>query len=297
MSVPNQQDNNLLDRIKLLAIQAMFLDDELLDQLVLKGGNAMALVHRVSARASVDLDFSMKHDFANAIDEIRVRIERTLHTTFHEGGFEVFDFKMIETPKAISEDMKSFWGGYGVEFKLATAEHHAQYKDSIDELRKRAINLGHGAKFLIDISRFEFVEDKQIHDVGGTVIYVYSPAMIVAEKLRAICQQMPDYGPIVKRARAGSERAKDFVDIYVLVSGLGIDVLEERNQQILASMFEAKKVPLYFLGKIQETHDFHVAGADAVKATVAQDFVLQEFRYYFDFVVRLADQLKPLWNK
>lgn len=34
-----------LDRIKILAVQAMFSDDELLEQLVLKGGNAMALVH------------------------------------------------------------------------------------------------------------------------------------------------------------------------------------------------------------------------------------------------------------
>jgi len=39
-----RHDTNLLDRIKLLAIQAMFLDDALLEQLVLKGGNAMALV-------------------------------------------------------------------------------------------------------------------------------------------------------------------------------------------------------------------------------------------------------------
>lgn len=47
----------MLDRIKILAVQAMFSDDDLLEQLVLKGGNAMALVHQISARASVDLDF------------------------------------------------------------------------------------------------------------------------------------------------------------------------------------------------------------------------------------------------
>lgn len=80
--------SNLLDRIKLLAIQAMFLDDELLEQLVLKGGNAMALVHRVSARASVDLDFSMQHDFGEAIDGMKERIERTLTSTFREAGFD-----------------------------------------------------------------------------------------------------------------------------------------------------------------------------------------------------------------
>lgn len=297
MSSAKQQDTNLLERIKLLAIQAMFLDDELLEQLVLKGGNAMALVHRVSARASVDLDFSMQHDFGEAIDGMTTRIEKTLTSTFREGGFEVFDFKMIEKPKAISEDMKHFWGGYGVEFKLVTAENYAKHQGNLNDLRKWAINLGQGTKFLIDISRFEFVEDKQMHDVDGTVIYVYSPAMIVTEKLRAICQQMPEYGAIIKRGRAGSERAKDFLDIHVLVNGLGIDLLQDRNQQILTSMFEAKKVPLNFLGKIRDTYDFHVAGADAVKDTVAADFDLKDFRHYFDYVVGLTDQLKPVWDK
>ena len=38
------QDLKLLDKIKGLAVRAMFSDDELLEQLVLKGGNAMALV-------------------------------------------------------------------------------------------------------------------------------------------------------------------------------------------------------------------------------------------------------------
>jgi len=297
MSIPKPPDNQLLNRIKLLAIQAMFLDDELLDQLVLKGGNAMALVHRVSARASVDLDFSMQHDFGEAVEGMRARIEKTLTSTFREGGFEVFDFKMLEKPKAISEDMKHFWGGYGVEFKLVTAENYAKHQGNLDDLRKWAINLGQGTKFLIDISRFEFVEDKQMHDVDGTVIYVYSPAMIVTEKLRAICQQMPEYGSIIKRGRAGSDRAKDFLDIHVLVNGLGIDLLQDRNQQILTSMFEAKKVPLNFLGKIRDTYDFHVAGADAVKDTVAADFDLKDFRHYFDYVVGLTDQLKPVWDK
>lgn len=289
--------SNLLDRIKLLAIQAMFLDDGLLEQLVLKGGNAMALVHRVSARASVDLDFSMQHDFGEAIDGMKERIERTLTSTFREAGFEMFDFKMIERPKAVSEGMRNFWGGYGVEFKLVTADHFAAHMGNLEGMRKRAINLGQGTRFLVDISRFEFVEDKQIHEIDGTVIYVYSPAMIVIEKLRAICQQMPEYGPIIRRDRAGSQRARDFIDIHVLVTGLGIDILQERNQQILLAMFEAKKVPLSFLGKIRNTYTFHLAGADAVKDTVAADFELREFRHYFDYVVELTDQLKPLWNK
>src|ERR1700722_14525229 len=102
------KDLTLLDRIKGLAVQAMFSDDELLEQLVLKGGNAMALVHQISARASVDLDFSLKQDFGENLEAVQARIFKTLSETFRANGFEVFDFKMIEKPKTLTADMRDF---------------------------------------------------------------------------------------------------------------------------------------------------------------------------------------------
>lgn len=120
-------------------MQAMFSDDELLDELVLKGGNAMALVHRLSTRASVDLDFSMRHDFPNGIDGLKGRINKVLTETFRENGFEVFDFKMLETPVHISEDMADFWGGYSVEFKLISAEPHLTHAPNLEALRRHAL--------------------------------------------------------------------------------------------------------------------------------------------------------------
>ena len=142
------QDPKLLDRIKSLAVQAMFSDDELLEQLVLKGGNAMALVHQISARASVDLDFSLKQAFGENLEDVQARIFKTLSDTFRANGFEVFDFRMVERPKAITADMRDFWGGYGVEFKLATAEMHVEHSANLEELRKRAINPGQGTNSL-----------------------------------------------------------------------------------------------------------------------------------------------------
>lgn len=286
----------LLDRIKILAVQAMFSDDELLEQLVLKGGNAMALVHQVSARASVDLDFSLKHDFGDDPTHAQASIQKVLTETFRANGYEVFEFKMVEKPKRISQGMRDFWGGYFVEFKLATAEVFAQHKDDLEALRHRAINLGLGTKFLIDISRFEYVDDKESANLDGYTIYVYSPVMIVCEKLRAICQQMPEYGPIIKRGRAGGARPRDFVDIFVLVDALKLDLGAEKAQQILRSMFEVKKVPLAFLGKVPEVYDFHLAGFPAVQATVAPGFKLKEFRFYFDYTLELIGRLKPVWN-
>ena len=46
----------LLDYIKELAIVSMFADDTLMDALVLKGGNALDLIYRISLRSSVDVD-------------------------------------------------------------------------------------------------------------------------------------------------------------------------------------------------------------------------------------------------
>lgn len=45
---------DVLEQIKRVAIAAMFSDDELLEQLVLKGGNAMDVVLQVNSRASVE---------------------------------------------------------------------------------------------------------------------------------------------------------------------------------------------------------------------------------------------------
>jgi len=47
------------EKIRRLTITALFSDDVLFEQLVLKGGNAMSLVLGISQRASLDLDFSL----------------------------------------------------------------------------------------------------------------------------------------------------------------------------------------------------------------------------------------------
>lgn len=292
------QEIRLLERVKRLGVRAMFSDDELLDALVLKGGNAMALVHRLSARASVDLDFSMSHDFSDGVEKIQVRIEKVLTETFRENGFEVFDLKMLEKPAPIAnDDMADFWGGYGVEFKLISSDLYQQHSQNLEALRKYALSIGQGKKFLIDISRFEYTQGKQEADFDGYRIYVYSPEMIVCEKLRAICQQMPAYGPIIKRGRAGSARARDFIDIYILVNALKIDVSSEKVQQILTDMFAIKRVPLAFLGQVCEFREFHREDFPAVRATMATDVDVQEFDFYFDYALGLIDALKPLWNK
>jgi len=49
--------------IRRTTIIALFADDELAGMLALKGGNALSLVHGITSRTSVDLDFSITQDF------------------------------------------------------------------------------------------------------------------------------------------------------------------------------------------------------------------------------------------
>jgi len=287
---------NTLEKIKRLTVVSMFSDDELEEDLVLKGGNAMDLVHRLSSRASMDLDFSMKHDFEGGVEEFRSRVERALKRTFKPEGYEIFDVKMLEKPEAISDDMRDFWGGYGVEFKIISSELYEKNKDDINALRNQAISIGQGKKFLIDISRFEYTDGKEEADFDGYRIYVYSAEMIVCEKLRAICQQLPEYSDVIRRSYPGKARARDFLDITLLVEAKKIDITTPSNQELLTEMFKAKRVPLHYLGKIEEQRDFHRAGFDSVKATVKEGHEIEDFDYYFASICNLVEKLKPLWN-
>lgn len=286
------QELDTLERIKKLAVTAMFSDDELLDELVLKGGNAMALIHKLTSRDSIDLDFSMRHDFPGGVESVQRRIEVALQRTFRPAGYEPFDFKMAEKPAQVSADLAGFWGGYAVEFKLVTNEQFAADKGNPEKLSRSALGIGQGRKFLIDISRFEYVDDKEQNELDGYRIYVYSPTMIACEKLRAICQQMEEYAPIIKRSnRPGSQRARDFLDIYTLVETLKLDLLVPKAIDMTREMFRLKRVDLEWLGNIEKYRDFHRQGYPAVQATVDPKFQLKAYDFYFDYVVVLAGKV------
>lgn len=283
-----------LEVIKRAAIVAMFADDELMDLLVLKGGNAMDIVHQANSRASVDLDFSMDADLD--YEAVQPKIERTIRATFEQHQYYAFDVKMTQKPGKMPEDLASFWGGYLVEFKLISQKRADEVKHDLTTMRREAIWLGEGPKFTIDISRHEYTADKKEYELDGYVIYAYPPEMIVSEKLRAICQQMPEYAEIIQRNGLGNERARDFLDIEVLVRMFDIDLATERVRYMVEQMFVAKRVPLALLGKIGQTRDFHAQGYEAVRATMKPGVEVKPFDEYFDFVVEACRGLESLWN-
>ena len=112
--------------------------------------------------------------------------------------------------------------------------------------------------------------------------------MIVAEKLRALCQQLPEYRHRGRR----SARARDFYDIHRVVTVAGIDLLNSENLELVRRIFAVKEVPLEFLGRIQEYREFHRPDWQAVIDSTTGS--LEEFDYYFDFVIGQAQRLHAL---
>lgn len=282
-----------LQHIKELAVIGMCADDLLMETLVLKGGNALDLIHRVSIRASVDVDFSMQADFPGGIEAFRTRVEASLTRTYAEAGLHAFDFRIEPEPEQVSEELRAFWGGYGIEFKLIDRDQVRELGDDLEAMRRNALSLGKGRKFLIDVSRFEYLDGRQRIDFHGYQVLVYSPAMILAEKLRALCQQMSEYGPIVKRGREASSRARDFVDIHLLATEAGVDMTTAENRALLRKVFDAKHVPLEFLRLLPNYRALHEASFPAVLQTLKAGGALREFGFYFGFVLELAAKLQP----
>jgi len=284
-------------KIKTITIKALFSDDVLMDRLVLKGGNALDIVYDIGQRASIDLDFSIAGEFEeNELELIERKIRNTLIITFKEYNFEVFDIRFKERPKKKRAGLKKYWGGYKVEFKIIELDKSNSFRDDIESRRRNSIVIGPMNKrvFTIDISKFEYYGEKDKTELDGLTIFVYTPQLIVMEKLRAICQQMPEYCEIIG-ANTASPRSKDFFDIYTTLEHFQIDLTTDENKSLLKSVFLAKEVPLLLLGKVGDFKDYHRIDFDSVINTVNPEIKLKTFDFYFDYVVRLCNKLESLW--
>ncbi len=276
--------------VRRLTIVALFSDDELFEQLVLKGGNALSLVYGLSPRASLDLDFSIDKDFAD-LDDTKRRIFKAVKDRFASAGFVVFDESFEPKPQVLGPHQEPWWGGYELKFKLIEEAKYHTLGKSLEAIRRNALVTGPEQRrnFSVDMSKFEYCEGKVERELDSYTIYVYSTEMIVIEKLRAICQQMPEY---TMRAQP-SPRARDFYDIWRVVTETGFSLDAPGNMELVRHIFAVKEVPLSLLGKIVEQREVHRPDWPAVEAAVAER--LKEFEFYFEFVVQLIDGLKPLW--
>jgi len=128
-----------VERVKRLTLVALFSEDELVQTLVLKGGNALSLAHNVASRASFDLDFSMEGQFdPSDLERIRARIESRLKQTFHPEGYVAFDVTLEPKPEIITTEMEAFWGGYDLQFKLIPRMRYDELDGRLDAIRREA---------------------------------------------------------------------------------------------------------------------------------------------------------------
>ncbi|WP_404368453.1 nucleotidyl transferase AbiEii/AbiGii toxin family protein [Corallococcus coralloides] len=274
--------------LAVLTASAIASNESLLDRLVLKGGNALQLIHQLGARASMDLDYSMEGDVEDA-GALGRELEAALASRFSAAGYALIDFRF--GPKPSSSGPGVNWGGYHAEFKVLAV---AAMKRLEEELRRREAKKGavpnpaqvqelhrrSAPKRTIDISKFEFCQGKaEATLINGQRCFVYTPAMIAAEKLRALCQQMDEYEP----RKNPASRARDFYDLHACVHYAGVDLTMHRA--LLAGIFASKDVPLTLLRLLaEERHrEFHRRSWSAVEAAVTGE-VLESFDFYFEFV-------------
>ena len=180
-------DFEKLEEIKKLAIISAFSDDELMDMLVLKGGNALDIVYKIANRASIDLDFSIETDLI-AIDDFAKRFCSSLEKIFRGHGYEIFDITITEKPEKDSPNIPKFWGGYQLEFKIIDKDNYGKLQTNIENLRRNATVVGPNQKkkFIIDISKWEYCNKKASFEIEGYTIYAYSPEMIARIRISLV---------------------------------------------------------------------------------------------------------------
>lgn len=278
----------MLDKIKRLTLKALMHDEQLMYGLVLKGGNALQLVYEITDRASMDIDFSIEGDFTE-LDFKRIDgiLNVLLNEQFQTEKLIAFDIKFIEKPKANKEKI---WKGYNIEFKVTHEKDW--YHNDLNKTRREAIKIvDQSTKFSVDISSFEYITNAKKVDLDGTILFVYTPEMIVIEKFRALCQSIPEYKEIIPSARLKG-RARDFYDIWNICEQNPIDFTSKENVILLNEIFNAKKVPINFLKLLPEYKELQKQNWSSVEDTLSS--TNKGFDYYFDYTMALVDKVKNL---
>ncbi len=285
-------------RIKKLILKSIVSNDTLMNKLVLKGGTCLELAYKIHSRSSKDIDFSIKDEFSNKErEQILNNLPKNFNNIFNEKGYYVFDFKIKDKPIDLPKDIKM--SGYNLSFKLISFELYKKYCNDINQLRNRAISLGQSNKkdFVIDISKYEFVDNKEIKEIDEFKIFVYPPQMLICEKLRAICQKMKEYRN--KFEDIDLPRSRDFYDIYLVSENLlKVDFKKLENRELLRQVFNAKNVDLNLLLKIKEKRQIH---EDDFQNVLLTDVFSKRhpaiFDYYFEYVLDIVADLEEFWVK
>ncbi|MDI5898308.1 nucleotidyl transferase AbiEii/AbiGii toxin family protein [Flavobacterium yafengii] len=278
----------MLEKIKKLTLKALMSDEKLMYGLVLKGGNALQLVYDITERASMDIDFSIDGDFSETdFHRILGILDVLLNEQFQSESLVAFDIKFIEKPKNSKVEI---WKGYNIVFKVTHSDNF--FPEDMDKTRRNSIKIiDQSTKFSVDISSFEYIVNKKKVEIDGTILYVYTPEMIVLEKIRALCQSIPEYKNIIPAASIKG-RARDFYDIWNICQNYDIDFTSADNVSLFHEIFKAKRVPLEFLTLLPVYKDLQRENWNSVKDSLKEE--TKGFDFYFDYTLNIINKIKNL---
>lgn len=223
-----------------LELIGIFSDPYLSKHVFLKGGAALIFLEKIDERKSTDVDLSTPDSIKDHEKTFFARIEKVLEQEFRKHNYDVIDFKYYRKPKE-RRGRPEWWGGWNCEFKLCADEHRNL---SHERRRKRALipEGTNSSKIEIQISEHEYCGRTRGKTIKGVKINGYTRALLVVEKLRAICQQHPDY-----KYRMRRNRVRDVVDIYHLTKDNQDERFLKECKTELPKAFAAKEVDTAFL--------------------------------------------------
>lgn len=123
-----------------------------------------------------------------------------------------------------------------------------------------------GKKFFVDISKYEHFETT-VRNIDGFQVQTYTLKTIVFEKLRALCQQMPEY----RQERPAKEpRTADLWDIF-MISERNPLAFTANDRGFLENVFRAKAVPIDLAYQIGARREIYQRNQERLLATLTRD--------------------------
>lgn len=109
--------------------------------------------------------------------------------------------------------------------------------------------------------------------------------MILFEKIRALCQTMPEYKKIVTSAKQ-KYRARDIYDICLILENRELKL----EKDLLIEIFKAKQVPLELIGNLESLREYNRDNWQTVVATIPEEdrSTLKSYDYYFNKVIEIV---------
>jgi hypothetical protein len=278
-------------------IYSLYHDGVFSENILIKGGQAIRIKEKIEHRFSVDIDASVNGEIQDP-DVFFIRFKKSLDKRFLKYNLVTIDFKREKKPKNPHPDAPAFWTGWLVTFKLLDKSNEGLTQEKMSRMAIIPDGIP-SPKIVVELSEYEYCGDNEIMnlkidgEIEEAVVYCYSTEMLVIEKLRAICQQHPEY----PHRRKPANRARDYYDIVNLIEKKIRDKkygeFKEKCSNLVQPIFEAKEVQEDLINKIFEKdflEEMEKGWPLVLKTTPSED--RKEFEVYVDILKDFTEAIR-----